>query len=82
MLYCDAMPTDVLDKLRKALGRSPLTQADVARASGLKESVVSRFRRGADLTFPNAQAIANAIGHRLILERVKAKKKTAKKGGR
>lgn len=81
MLYCDAMPKDVLAQLRKALLRSPLTQAEVSRASNLKESVVSRFRRGADLTIPNAQAIANAIGHRLVLERVKGKK-TAKKGGR
>jgi hypothetical protein len=81
MLNCDAMRPDVLAQLRRAIERSPLSQAEIARAADLKESVVSRFRRGSELTVINAQRIAKAIGHRLVLERVKVKK-TAKKGDR
>ncbi len=82
MLHCDAMRPDVLAQLRRAIERSPLSQAEIARAADLKESVVSRFRRGSELTVVNAQRIAKAIGHRLVLQRVKVKKKTAKKGAR
>jgi ribosome-binding protein aMBF1 (putative translation factor) len=75
------MRPDVLAQLRRAIERSPLSQAEISRAADLKESVVSRFRRGSELTVINAQRIAKAIGHRLVLERVKVKK-TAKKGDR
>lgn len=56
----------VSDPLIRAIEEGPKSQAELARETGLAESVVSRFRRGiADPTAPAIDALAKALGMEL-----------------
>jgi len=67
-------PQSIAAKLRKAIAqadRRGISQADIARESGMSRSQVSRVASGATTpTLDTAERIAKVIGYRINLERV------------
>jgi DNA transposition AAA+ family ATPase len=52
----------ITDTLRHAAKTCGMTQQELARASGVQESVVSRFLAGAGLRSGNMDALAKTLG--------------------
>ena len=56
----------VSERLRAAIQESGRTQADVARATGVTQSVISRFMAGDGLRSENLDALAEHLGLVLV----------------
>ena len=55
----------IADKLRDAIRRSELTQAQIAGEAGVHESQISLFVRGAGLNIKTAERLIEHFGFRL-----------------
>lgn len=61
--------------LRRSLENSGKTPAELSRASGIAESVLSRFAAGAQLRSDNLDALCDVLGLELVKKRKSAKRK-------
>lgn len=58
------------EKLIAAFQRSKLTKYQLAQATGISNSSLGRWERGEqDISLEMAEAIAKAIGYKLVLKR-------------
>jgi hypothetical protein len=60
------MAMTVTDTLRRALNECGASRAEVSRATGIGESVLSRFVGGATLTGANLDTLAEHLGLALL----------------
>jgi transcriptional regulator with XRE-family HTH domain len=73
MWYTESMT--VSEQLRRAIERCGMTRAELARRSGVAESVLSRFVVGGhNLKTPNLDAVCEALGLVLTAKAGKARK--------
>ncbi len=63
------------EQLREAIKASTMTQAELARAARVAESVLSRFKEGGQMRTDNADRVAEVLGLVLVV-------KTASKAGK
>jgi hypothetical protein len=57
---------DLASDIRAAMRRSKLSIYAVAKAAGLRVSIVQRFDAGGGLTTDSASALCNVLGLRLV----------------
>lgn len=71
----------VSEQLRQAIDNCGMTRAELARQSGVAESVLSRFVVGGrDLKTPNLDAVCKALGLQLTTTKGKNAGKARSKG--
>ncbi len=68
-----SIPIDIEEQLRQAILGAAMTRADLSRATGVSEGILSRFVRcERTLRLDTAAKVAAALGLRLTDESVKA----------
>lgn len=65
--------SNLANELRKKITASGLNRLQIAKRSGLSYSLVHRFCAGAELSVPNAERVALALGYKISLVRGKAR---------
>ena len=78
----DMAKQDLLsDQLRRAIQESGLTRYAIHKATGVDQSVLSKFVRGErGLSMDTVDAIGKCLGLRLVSETQPGRKRTTKKG--
>ena len=61
-MYSLPMPKDVADMLRKAIADSGQSANEIAQATGVPQTTISRFLRGKDMGINRASKIAAYLG--------------------
>lgn len=59
------LPPNIADQLREAISKSGESANEIAKASGVAQTTVSRFLRGEDMSFHRAAKIAAYLGLQL-----------------
>ncbi len=62
------------EQLREAIKASTMTQAELARAARVAESVLSRFKDGGHMRTNNADRVAEVLGLVLVVKAGKTRK--------
>lgn len=56
------MPADLAEKLRAAIRNSGLSHNELARQTGVNQSIISRFMAGKDMGIHRAAILAKVLG--------------------
>ncbi len=65
--------SEVAERIRAAVVASGRSRYDISRASGVDQGQLSRFMGGQNLGLPGLEAIAVALGLRIVVVPVKGK---------